>query len=151
MCVYVCLFRCVPFPHSHLFCGQYISASTVVYIDSSVNNYTDLNRAIKLASDGGVFGVLNETFNICIRQLPYMVCQYVYPRCNSTTKVLLPVCTDNCAEMIEMCKFGFNSLAVTNFVDSLFEVLIINCTNQFKIFGSVTSDPESCYNFYCKA
>ena len=116
-----------------------------VYIDSSVNNYTELNHAIKLASDSGIFGLLD-----CIRQLHYMICQYVYPRCNSTTQVLLPVCTDNCVEMTEMCIFGFNSLNHAGFPNPLFEELIINCTNQFRVFGLVASDSESCYNFYSK-
>ena len=146
------LFRCLPFPHSHLYCGQYIDASTVVYIDPTVFNYTELNDAIRMASDAGIFGdriVINA--NTCIKQLPYMICQSVYPRCNSTTQALLPVCVDDCVTKIEMCAFAITALETSVFLHPLFEALIINCTDQFRAFGSVTVDSESCYNYYGKA
>ena len=151
MCVISALLRCIPFPHSHLFCGQYIDASTVVYIDPSVFNYTELNNAIKIADDGAVFGSEYEIdLESCIKQLPYMICQYVYPRCNSTTQALLPVCVDNCLDYTEMCEYGFNALRGSSFIYPIFEMLVINCTHQFRAFGSVTVDLESCYHLYCK-
>ena len=142
----------MPFPHSHLYCGQYIDASTVVYIDPNVFNYTELNDAIRMASDAGIFGdriVINA--NTCIKQLPYMICQSVYPRCNSTTQALLPVCVDDCITKIEMCAFAIPALETSAFLHPLFEALIINCTDQFRAFGSVPVDSESCYNYYGKA
>ena len=157
LCVYYVsqcftLFRCIPFPHSHLYCGQYIDASTVVYIDPNVFNYTELNDVIRMASNAGIFGdtfVINE--NSCIKQVPYMICQYVYPRCNSTTQTLLPVCVNDCIEKTEMCAFYVNALENSTSLNPLFGVLVINCTDQFAAFGSVTVDSESCYNYYGKA
>ena len=153
--MYVCgilsLLRCLPFPHSHLFCGQYIDANTMVYVDPNVFNYTELNNGIKTADDGAVFGSEYDIgVESCIKQLPYMICQYVYPRCNSTTQTLLPVCVDNCLSYTEMCGYGFDALRGSTFLFPIFEMLIINCTDQFRAFGSVTVDLESCYNFYCK-
>ena len=123
----------------------------MVYIDTNVFNYTELNNAIKTAGDGAVFGSEYQIgVESCIKQLPYMICQYVYPRCNSTTQTLLPVCVDNCLSYTEMCGYGFNALRASPFLLPIFEMLIINCTHQFRAFGSVAVDLESCYNFYCK-
>ena len=124
----------------------------MIYIDPNVFNYTELNDAIRMASDAGIFGdriVINA--NTCIKQLPYMICQSVYPRCNSTTQALLPVCVDDCVTKIEMCAFAITALETSVFLHPLFEALIINCTDQFRAFGSVTVDSESCYNYYGKA
>ena len=124
----------------------------MIYIDPTVFNYTELNDAIRMASDAGIFGdriVINA--NTCIKQLPYMICQSVYPRCNSTTQALLPVCVDDCVTKIEMCAFAITALETSVFLHPLFEALIINCTDQFRAFGSVTVDSESCYNYYGKA
>ena len=135
-----------------MYCGQYIDASTVVYIDPNVFNYTELNDAIRMASNAGLFG---DTFvvnaNSCIKQVPYMICQYIYPRCNSTTQALLPVCVDDCVAKTEMCAFYVNALETSDALNPLFEVLTINCTDQFAAFGSVTVDSERCYNYYGKA
>ena len=151
VCVIPALLRCMPFPHSHLFCGQYIDASTVVYIDPNVFNYTELNSAISLANDGAIFGHrISIGIETCIKQLPYMVCQFVYPRCNSTTQALLPVCMDNCLNYTEMCGYGFTALRGSTLLYPIFDMLVINCTNQFRAFGSVTIDLENCYNLYCK-
>ena len=142
----------MPFPHSHLFCGQYINASTVVYIDSNVFNYTELNNAIKIADDRGTFGFNIMIGNSCIKQLPYMICQYVYPRCNMTTQALLPVCVDNCLDYVEMCEDGFANLSqlAINENNSFWEQLVINCSDQFRNLGSVSVDAEECYHFNCK-
>ena len=124
----------------------------MIYIDPNVFNYTELNDAIRMASDAGIFGdriVINA--NTCIKQLPYMICQSVYPRCNNTTQALLPVCVDDCVMKIEMCVFAITALETSVFLHPLFEALIINCTDQFRAFGSVTVDSESCYNYYGKA
>ena len=157
--VYVCksvlwcytLFRCIPFPHSHLYCGQYIDASTVVYIDPIVFNYTEINDAIRMASNTGIFGDRIINGDSCIKQVPYMICQYVYPRCSNTTQALLPVCVDDCVEKTEMCAFYVTALESSASLNPLFGELVINCTNQFAGFGSVTVDSENCYNYYGKA
>lgn len=135
-----------------MFCGQYIDSSTVVYIDPNVFNYTEINNAIKLASSARIFGdEIVIGLNTCIKQLPYVVCQSVYPRCNSTTQSLLPVCMANCMENVDgTCRFGFRALNVSAIINPLFEVLVIDCTNQFRAFGSVNIDLDSCYDFYCK-
>lgn len=123
----------------------------MVYTDPNIFNYAELNDVIRTASDGGIFSFdIVIDGNSCMKQLPYMICQSVYPRCNSTTQALLPVCTDHCTQMIRMCEFGFIALNTSAFINPLFEVFVIDCTNQFRAFGSVTVDSESCYHFYCK-
>jgi len=127
----------------------------VVYVDPNVFNYTELNDAIKIANDSGLYGdrlVIDPGGNSCIKQIPYMICQSVYPRCNSTTQALLPVCTSNCMKNFDSCSFAFNALSVSNAinVNPIFELLIINCTNQFRAFESVSVDSANCYSLYGK-
>ena len=124
----------------------------MVYIDPNVFNYTEANNAIKIADDRGTFGFNIMIGNSCIKQLPYMICQYVYPRCNSTTQALLPVCVDNCINYTVMCKDGFSKLSqmAINESNSFYEQLVINCSDQFRIFDPVTIEEEECHHFDCK-
>ena len=150
--IYKCfsLCRCLPFPHSHLFCGQFIDASTIVYIDPIAINYTEMNNAIEDADNRGIFGFDVMVGNSCSEQLPYMICQSVYPRCNSTTQALLPVCVDDCIAKTDTCSSAITALETSASLHPLYEMLTINCTDQFKAFGSVPVDSESCYNYYGK-
>ena len=147
------LCRCLPFPHSHLFCGQFIDASTIVYIDPSAINYAEMNNAIEDADNRGIFGFDVVVGNSCSEQLPYMICQSVYPRCNSTTQALLPVCKNNCLDYTEMCEYGFKNLSQMAISEnnSLWEQLVFNCSDQFRMLSSVNVEAEECYNFYCKS
>ena len=149
---YFSLCRCLPFPHSHLFCGQYIDVSTVVYTDPNTINYTEMNNAIEDAYNRGTFGFNVVAGNSCSKQLPYMICQSVYPRCNSTTQALLPVCNNNCLNYTEMCEDGFRNLTqmAVSENNSLWEHLVYNCSDQFRMLSSVTVDSEECYDFYSK-
>ena len=138
-----------------MYCGQYIDASTVVYIDPNAYNYTEVNDVIRLASDDGIFGdgIMIDVHS-CMKQLPYMICQSVYPRCNSTTQALLPVCVDDCVAKINMCIPAITLAALETsafLLHPLFEMISINCTDQFRAFGSVPVDSENCYNYYGKA
>ena len=135
-----------------MYCGQYIDASTVVYIDPNAYNYTEVNDVIRLASDDGIFGdgIMIDVHS-CTKQFPYMICQSVYPRCNSTTQTLLPVCVDDCIAKTDTCSSAITALETSASLHPLFETIAINCTDQFRAFGSVPVDSESCYNYYGKA
>ena len=123
----------------------------MVYIDPNVYNYTEVNDAIRLASDDGIFGdgIVTDVHS-CMKQLPYMICQSVYPRCNSTTQALLPVCVDDCIAKTDTCSSAITALETSASLHPLYEMLAINCTDQFRTFESVTVDSESCYNYYGK-
>ena len=124
----------------------------MVYIDPNVYNYTEVNDAIRMASDAGIFGdrIVTDVHS-CMKQFPYMICQSVYPRCNSTTQALLPVCVDDCIAKTDTCSSAITALETSASLHPLYEMLTINCTDQFRAFGSVPVDSESCYNYYSKA
>ena len=111
-----------------------------------------MNNVIEDANNRGMFGFNVVVGNSCSKQLPYMICQYVYPRCNSTTQTLQPVCKNNCLNYTEMCEDGFRNLSQMAISEnnSLWQQLVFNCSDQFRMFSSVTVDLEECYHFYCK-
>ncbi|XP_065910189.1 hepatocyte growth factor receptor-like isoform X5 [Dysidea avara] len=139
---------CMPFPHLVLFCGRYIDANTVVYVDTDTFNYTEINNEIKFLEETGVFG---NIFDTCRPLTAYIVCQYVYPRCNDTTQALVPVCEDSCLSFAERCSLQVERLTVISVnVQLISTLLTVNCTDQFNAFGSISIDanPEHCYDYY---
>lgn len=146
-------FRCVPFPHSHLFCGQYIDRSTMVYVDANVYmfNYTEANNRIIELDSGIAFG--SGKGNSCRWIVMYMICLSIYPHCNITTQALVPPCMNDCLKYTEdICRgnilsFTFIANLNNNPVD---EKLVLNCSTPFRAFNSVSVDTENCYNFSCK-
>ncbi|XP_065910186.1 hepatocyte growth factor receptor-like isoform X3 [Dysidea avara] len=139
---------CGHFPHTNLYCGEYIDTNTVVYVDTDVFNYTEINNALRVFHDGGLFGRSQVPNSSCRPQIVYMICQYVYPRCDNDTQALLPVCEDICSEYTENCIYAFRALPEVARVRPIAESFIVNCTNQFSAFGSVNFDTENCYDFY---
>ena len=147
---FVLHYRCVPFPHSHLLCGQYIDASTMVYIDPNVFNYTEANNRIIQLDNGLAFGL--GTINSCRWIVIYTVCLSIYPHCNISTQKLVPPCTDDCLEYINRCSGNIRGLTAVarSDNDSLEMLFVLNCSDPFKAFDSVNVDAENCYNFTCK-
>ena len=135
-----------------MFCGDYVDASTPVYIDHNIFNYTEANKVLKRLDDEKLFGILTRCRWVSLN----MSCLSIYPRCNITTQALLPPCEDDCLEYAKTCKhvhlyeilyhaalFTDNPLHYTR--------LILNCSSPFKAFGSLTNvDKDKCYNFSCK-
>ena len=139
-------YRCVPFPHSHLLCGQYIDASTMVYIDTNVFNYTEANNRIIQLDNSLVFGMINSCRWIVI----YTVCLSIYPHCNISTQKLVPSCTDDCLGYINRCRENIRGLTALARSDNLEMLFVLNCSAPFRAFDSVNVDAENCYNFTCK-
>ncbi len=149
----IIIYRCVPFPHSHLLCGQYIDASTMVYIDPNAFNYTEANSKIIKLEDGLAFS-LGEV-NSCRWILIYTACLSIYPHCNTDTQKLMSPCIDDCLEYTNRsCRDNFIILATAIMFpdDPLVELFLLNCSAPFRAFGSVNIDidTENCYNFNCK-
>ena len=147
---FVLHYRCVLFPHSHLLCGQYIDASTMVYIDPNVFNYTEANnRIIKLDNSFG-FGL--DILISCRSIAIYTVCLSIYPHCNISTQKLVPPCMDDCLEYTNRC--GGNLIGLTVAAksdnDSLEMLFVLNCSDPFRAFDSFNVDAENCYTFACK-
>ena len=144
----ILIYRCVPFPHPDLLCGQYIDPSTTVYIDESVFNYTEVNNRIMELDNSVVFGTGANTS--CRWIIMYMVCLQVYPQCNNATQALIPSCVDECLKYNNVCNrslVGFRTLGI---FDQLDGKLILNCSDPFRLFDSIHVDTENCYNFTCK-
>ena len=149
---FVLHYRCVPFPHSHLLCGQYIDASAVVYINPNVFNYTEANSRIIQLDNGLAFGL--GTLNSCQWIVIYTVCLSIYPHCNISTQKLVPPCTDDCLEYTNRCRRTIRGLTIITAIisdnDSLEMLFVLNCSDPFRAFDSVNVDAENCYNFTCK-
>jgi len=147
--------RCVPFPHSHLFCGQYIDASTVVYIDNNVFNYTEANNRIIELDNNDISGP--GIMNSCRWIVLYMICISIYPQCNITTKALVPPCMEDCLKYTDLngiCGGNIRTLLLIAMdrldSNSLDKNLVLNCSAPFRAFSSVNIDSGNCYNFNCK-
>ena len=143
----ILIYRCVPFPHPDLLCGQYIDPSTTVYIDENVFNYTEVNNRIIELDNSEVFG--EGDIRPCRWIIIYMICLQVYPQCNNTTQALIPSCVDECLRYSNVCRGNlviFHSYATRNQL----ERLILNCSDPFRVFDSIHVDTENCYNFTCK-
>ena len=141
----VIIYRCMPFPHAHLLCGQYVENDTVVYIDPNVFNYTEANNRIKELDDIEVFGKVVS----CRWRTLYMICLSIYPRCNVTTQALLPPCTDDCLYYASKC--GRHSMTLQALVslniDDVTSFFYLNCSAPFRAFSSPNVDTENCYSF----
>ena len=145
------IYRCVLFPHSHLFCGQYIDASTTVYIDPSVFNYTEANNRIGELDNGGILG--GGVASSCRWITAYTFCLSVYPHCNNATQALVPPCIDDCMEYSDIC--GLSQLFVLTTIplqdrNSLDGKFLLSCSDPFRAFSSTINDTENCFNFSCK-
>ena len=139
--------RCIPFPHSHLFCGQYITASTMVYIDYSVFNYIEANNKVIELDNIEVFGI----FSSCRWIRLYMVCISLYPRCNITTQALVSPCMNDCLKYTNRCYNDNNVFkGLTAAAARGLPYLILNCSVPFKLFSLVSVDTDNCYDFNCK-
>jgi len=83
-----------------------------------------------------------------------MICQYMYPRCDPSTQMLLPMCEQSCSHFTEMCAYGFRTLQnlVDTDVEPIAELFVIDCTDQFRIFASanIRVNTEDCYDLYGK-
>ena len=143
------IYRCTPFPHHDLLCGQYIDHSTTVYIDDSVFNYTEANNRIIELDNNEIFrtGELTSCRWIVI----YMICLSVYPQCNTETQALVPPCKDECLKYIDnVCSGNLALFHLSTVSFQLDEKLILDCSDPFRVFDSVHADVENCYNFTCK-
>ena len=139
----ILIYRCVPFPHPDLLCGQYIDPSTTVYIDKNVFNYTEVNnRIIELDNYGRAFGP--GILNSCQWIAMYMICLQVYPQCNNVTQALIRSCIDECLNYSCVCDRSLRSLYVSD------AKLILDCSDPFRLFDSIHVNTENCYHFTCK-
>ena len=135
-----------------MLCGQYINASTLVYLDSSVFNYTEVNNMIKRFDSDQFF---TETGS-CRWTALYMICLSIYPQCNNETKVLVPPCEDNCLYHTTRCAYIGRALQIPAISNDLILLFILNCSNPFRAFNSYGSsnynanNSDNCYNFGCK-
>ena len=150
----IIIYRCVPFPHSHLFCGQYINASTMVYIDPNVFNYTEANNRIaKLDSEESLFTNARASDNdsSCQWKVLYTVCLFMYPHCSIISQALVPPCMDDCIEYTTIrCRRGILGFSIaTGFMDDPLNNIKIDCSAPFSVFSSVSTDTENCHEFNC--
>lgn len=149
--LFICRPRCIPFPHSYLFCGEYIDASTPVYIDPNLLNYTEVNERLTALDNNKIFGVTIA----CRWKNLYMSCLSIYPHCNITTQALLSPCMDDCLSNTNMC-YNITRLAAVLTASAMFNnnpldrTFILNCSSPFRLFGSVNVDMKNCYNLNCK-
>ena len=140
--------RCVLFPHSNLHCGRYINASTMVYIDPNVFNYTEANNRIgELDSVEGLGG------GSCRLITTYTFCISVYPHCNNATQALVPPCMDDCLQFSDFC--GLTQLLIFTTIpnldpDSLDGQLLLSCSDPYRLFDVTINNTENCFNFNCK-
>ena len=144
----ILIYRCVPFPHPDLLCGQYINPSTTVYIDENVFNYTEVNNRIIELDNNGTFG--EGVTNSCRWTVMYMICLQVYPQCNNATQALIPSCIDECLEYNTACFGSLLGLLRPNIPNPLNAKLILNCSDPFRLLDSIHVNTENCYNFTCK-
>ena len=145
----ILIYRCVPFPHPDLLCGQYIDPSTTVYINESVFNYTEVNNRIIELDNAATFGL--GTLNSCRWIVMYMICLQVYPQCNNATQALIPSCIDECLKYSDVsCRRNLNGLRFSVISNELNEKLILDCSDPFRLFDSIHVNTENCYNFTCK-
>ena len=144
----ILIYRCVPFPHPDLLCGQYIDPSTTVYIDENVFNYTEVNDRIIELDNAATFGLGVSTS--CPWIIMYMICLQVYPQCNNATQALIPSCIDECLKYSNVCVGNLEGLRFSANFDQSNAKLILNCSDPFRLFDSIHVDTENCYNFTCK-
>ena len=136
--------RCVPFPHSHLFCGQYIDANTTVYIDDNVYNYTEENNRLLELDNNLIFGVTTACRWITL----YTSCLSIYPHCNIITQALVAPCMNDCLNYTTLCDNTTSIFTIlTSSADTHF---ILNCSTPFRVFPSVDVDTDNCYEFNCE-
>ena len=86
MIITVLIFIFSQFPHTNLYCDQYIDASTVVYVDNDVFNYTELNSVLQNVI------LMFDDLSIktpCRWQVPYMICQSIYPQGDNRTQTVM--------------------------------------------------------------
>ena len=146
--LWLLIYRCVPFPHPDLLCGQYIDPSTTVYIDENVFNYTEVNDRIIELDNNELFGP--GVINSCRWIVIYMICLQVYPQCNNAAQALIPSCIDECLKYSNVCDGNLLSLRVSGISIPLDTTLILDCSDPFRLFDSIHVDTENCYNFTCK-
>ena len=144
----ILIYRCVPFPHPDLLCGQYIDPSTTVYIDENVFNYTEVNNRIIELDNAATFGLGVD--NSCRWIVIYMICLQVYPQCNNATQALIPSCINECLKYSDVCDGNLAVLRFSVTGNQLDEKLILDCSDPFRLFDSILVDTGSCYNFTCK-
>ena len=153
MTLSIIIYRCVPFPHSHLLCGRYINASTMVYIDPNVFNYTEANNGIaELDDNERIFSNPRVIETSCQWIVIYTVCLLMYPRCSVITQSLVPPCMDDCLGYTEKCRRGILGFTTATRLDDELGKINFNCSAPFSTFSSVGTsvDTENCYNFSCK-
>ena len=143
------IYRCIPFPHSHLLCGEYIDASTMVYVDYSIFNYTEANIAVAEFNNNGLLN-RPKTIKSCPWIVLYSICLSIYPHCNNTTQALIPPCKDDCLKYTTMCKDNTDlfEAAIMTGRGLLKEKYQLNCSVPFRAFDSVNVD--DCSDFNCK-
>ena len=134
-----------------MYCGQYIDADKIVHVDTNFFNYTELNNVLE-----DVIVMIDDPSvkTPCRWQVPYMICQSMYPQCDNRAQAVVPVCMDNCLNYTQLCGTWFIDLQmIANVVvDPLVQLFVLNCSDQFQHFQSITVDtgPNNCYNFYCE-